>query len=70
MVIKPIEEVSNPQDSTREEAQTMEAMPLGTTSTAISARCKGIDKRNAKKESRKTNPATTPKKEHTGPEST
>jgi len=45
-------------------------MPTGTTSIAISANSKVTDRRNAERQSRKTNPATTPKDEHTGPEST
>jgi hypothetical protein len=53
-------------DSTDEEAQAAETTQTGTTNFAISASCNGIGKRNARKESRRTNLAEKPKDEHTG----
>jgi len=66
----PAEEATNPDtDSTDEEAQAAETTQTGT-SIATSANCKGIGKRNAERESRRTNLAEMPKDEHTGREST
>ncbi len=66
-IIRTIEEANNHPDSTGEEVQTEETMPTRTTNTAASANSKDTDKENARKESRKTNPAVTPRAEHTGP---
>jgi hypothetical protein len=68
-IIRTIEETNNHQDSTGEEAQTVETMSTETTNSATSANSWDTDKKNARKESRKTNPAMTPRAEHTGAES-
>jgi hypothetical protein len=59
VITKPIEEVNNHQDSTGKEAQIMETMLTGTTSNAIFANSRDIDRRNAEKGSRRINPAMT-----------
>ncbi len=48
----------------------MEAKPIGTTNSAISANNKDIARKNVGNRLRKTNPATTPRAKCTGPEFT
>ncbi len=68
--IHPTEEDNNPLDSMGEEVPgpATETTLTGTTNIVTAANSKDTDKRNAVRESRRTNPAETLKAKPTGPE--
>jgi hypothetical protein len=57
-------------DQKEEETQVAETTPIDMANSATSARSKDTDKKNARKGSKKTNPAETPKDRPTGQGST